>query len=61
MKGKIIPEKIIFVCIDCPGMQGGFCAYVDPERDLSYTVSTKQMAEYKSAFPEWCPLEDVGE
>lgn len=61
MKGKIIPEKVIFACIDCPGMQRGYCAYVDPEKDLSYSVSIEQIAKNKSAFPEWRPLEDAGE
>ena len=61
MKGKIIPEKVIFGCIDCSGMQGGFCVYVDPERDLSYAVSMERISKHKSAFPEWCPLKDAGE
>ena len=61
MKGKIVPTKVIFGCVDCPGMHRGFCSYVDPERDLSYSVSIERIAKHKSAFPEWCPLEDAGE
>lgn len=59
MQKKIVPVRIIMGCIDCPGLQGGFCVYVDPERDT--TDDMKGRFERKEIFPVWCPLEDYVE
>ena len=58
-KRKIVPARIISVCGECPGWHGGYCAFVEPRKDVAREAEAR--LRNGKTFPDWCPLEDYVE